>query len=152
MKRFISCLLPFIQRSFFSVVGLICLPLISTAQQDNTYQFTVDLTKVHNDLLTVNLVTPKMNVDTIIYHMPAMVPGTYKVYDFGKYVSKFKAIDNSGKEITVTKTDINSWKIPNAKTLAGISYDVEDTWDTKQKGEFVLNPQEQISRPIPISF
>jgi predicted metalloprotease with PDZ domain len=140
MKRFISCLLPFIQRSFFSVVGLICLPLISTAQQDNTYQFTVDLTKVHNDLLTVNLVTPKMNVDTIIYHMPAMVPGTYKVYDFGKYVSKFKAVDNSGKEITVTKTDINSWKIPNAKTLAGISYDVEDTWDTKQKGEFVFEP------------
>ncbi len=119
---------------------LLMLPLFSIAQQDNSYQFTVDLTKCHSDLLTVNLVTPKMAVDTIIYHMPAMVPGTYKVYDFGKWISKFKALDNTGKEITTTKTDLNSWKIPNAKNLASISYEVEDTWDTDVKGEFVFEP------------
>ncbi|CAN5775438.1 peptidase M61 [soil metagenome] len=129
MKKTISCFLP-----------LIFLPLFSFAQQDNTYQFTVDLTKVHKDQLTVNLVTPKITVDTIIYHMPAMVPGTYKVYDFGKYVKGFKALDNSGKEIAVTKTDQNSWKIPNAKMLASISYDVEDSWDTELKGEFIFEP------------
>jgi predicted metalloprotease with PDZ domain len=95
---------------------------------------------VKNDLLTVNLVTPKMNKDTVIYHMPAMVPGTYKIYDFGKYVKNFKALDNTGKEITFSKADINSWKIPNAKNLVSISYEVEDTWDTDQKGEFVFEP------------
>lgn len=110
------------------------------AQQDNTYQFTVDLTKVHSDQLTVNLVTPKINTDTIIYHMPAMVPGTYKIYDFGKYVHGFKALDNTGKEIVTTKADLNSWKIPNAKSLASISYDVEDSWDTDIKGEFIFEP------------
>lgn len=129
MKKFLSCLLP-----------VFCLPFFSLAQQDNSYQFTVDLTKVHNDQLTVNLVTPKISTDTIIYHMPAMVPGTYKVYDFGKYVKDFKALDNSGKEIATTKADQNSWKIPNAKTLASISYDVEDSWDTEIKGEFIFEP------------
>lgn len=110
------------------------------AQQDNDYHFTVDLTKTHNDLLTVNLATPKISQDTIIYHFPAMVPGTYKVYDFGKFISGFKAFDNTGKEITTTKTDVNSWKIPNAKTLSSIIYEAEDTWDTDQKGEFVFEP------------
>jgi predicted metalloprotease with PDZ domain len=110
------------------------------AQQDNSYQFTVDLTKDHNDHLSVALVTPKISSDTIIYHFPAMVPGTYKVYDFGKWITDFKAFDNSGKEIITTKTDVNSWKIPNAKNLSSITYEVEDTWDTDMKGEFVFEP------------
>ncbi|MDQ3110598.1 MAG: peptidase M61 [Bacteroidota bacterium] len=120
--------------SSFAFAATVC------AQQDNSYQFTVDLTKVHNDLLTVNLVTPKMTADTVVYHMPAMVPGTYKIYNFGKFVKDFKAVDNAGKEIAVIKADQNSWKIPNAKSLASISYDVEDSWDTELKGEFVFEP------------
>lgn len=134
MKNIFSC------SRLLSGLFLFCLPLFSLAQQDNSYQFTVDLTKTHNDQLTVNLVTPKISSDTIIYYMPAMVPGTYKVYDFGKYVKGFKALDNSGKEIITTKADQNSWKIPNAKTLASISYDVEDSWDTELKGEFIFEP------------
>lgn len=128
MKKLISLFLP-----------LYFLPVFVFGQ-DNPYQFTVDLTKVHNDQLTVNLVTPKITVDTIMYHMPAMVPGTYKIYNFGKFVKAFKAFDSDGKEIPVTKSGVNTWIIPNAKSLASISYDVEDSWDTELKGEFVFEP------------
>lgn len=124
--------------SLFLTLSL--LPLFVFAQQDNSYQFTVDLTKVRNDQLTINLITPKMTADTVKYHMPAMVPGTYKIYNFGKFIKGFKALDNTGKEIPVTKSGLNTWIIPNAKSLASVSYDVEDSWDTDLKGEFVFEP------------
>jgi predicted metalloprotease with PDZ domain len=108
--------------------------------QNANYQFSLDLTKVHDDMLTVNLVTPLMSTDTVLYRMPAIVPGTYKVYNFGKFVSNFKAMDKTGKEISVIKMDANTWKIPDAKNLNRISYDVEDTWDSKQEGETVFEP------------
>src|SRR4051812_37941343 len=90
-------LILFMKNNFYSFLAFLFIPLFSFAQQDNSYQFTVDLTKVHSDLLSVNLITPKISTDTIIYHFPAMVPGTYKVYDFGKWITNFKALDNTGK-------------------------------------------------------
>src|ERR1041385_1119927 len=108
--------------------------------QNSNYQFTLDLTKVHDDMLTVNLVTPVIADDTALYRMPAIVPGTYKVYNFGKFVHNFKAYDKSGKEIATIIFDKNSWKIPNAKNLNRLSYEGEDTWDAKQEGETVFEP------------
>ncbi len=108
--------------------------------QNSNYQFSVDLTKVKNDMLTVELVTPVISVDTILYRMPAMVPGTYKIYDFGKFASNFKAFDKNGAPLTITNQDINSWKIAGAKQLYRLTYEVEDTWDSNKKGEFVFEP------------
>jgi predicted metalloprotease with PDZ domain len=109
-------------------------------QQNNNYQFTLDLTKVHKDMLTVNLITPVFTTDTAVYRMPAIVPGTYKVYNFGKFVYDFKAFDKSGKEMPTIQSDRNTWKIPNAQNLNKLVYDVEDTWDSEQKGEVVFEP------------
>ncbi|HET6990811.1 MAG TPA: peptidase M61, partial [Bacteroidia bacterium] len=116
------------------------LAFANSYQPGSFYQFSIDLTKVHDDLLTVNLITPTMNSDTVIYRLPAIVPGTYKVYNFGKFTHGFKAMDKSGKELYVKHLDVNSWKIGDAKNLYSISYDVEDTWDTDVKGEFVFEP------------
>lgn len=110
------------------------------AQQNNTCQFSVDLTKVHNDMLTVELITPVITQDSIVYSLPAIVPGTYKVYNFGRFTSNFKATDKDGKELTVERIPPNAWKIKDAKKLYMISYDVEDCWDTKQKSNFVFEP------------
>jgi predicted metalloprotease with PDZ domain len=110
------------------------------AQQNSTYQFSVDLTKVHDDLLTVELITPKISSDSILYSLPAIVPGTYKVYNFGRFTSQFKAFDKAGNELSTNRVNANSWTIRNARELYRISYDVEDSWDTKQKNNFVFEP------------
>lgn len=114
--------------------------IVVSAQQNNTYQFSMDLTKVHDDLLTVELITPVITLDSIVYSLPAIVPGTYKVYNFGRFTSNFKATDKSGKELTVERMNPNSWKIREAKSLYKIVYDVEDCWDTKQRNNFVFEP------------
>jgi predicted metalloprotease with PDZ domain len=109
--------------------------------QNNNYQFFIDLTKVQNDKLEVSLITPKILKDEAIYNMPKIVPGTYANYDFGRYVSDFKAFDAAGKTLSVEKLDKNSYKIKGAKVLNKITYLVDDTWDSPEiAGEYVFEP------------
>ncbi len=101
----------------------------SQVTQNDGYQFFVDLNKVDNDRLTVELITPKINSDKINYRFPAMVPGTYKVYNFGRFISDLKAYDESGSELSVNQQDVNTWEISDAGRLYKIIYKVDDTFD-----------------------
>ncbi len=118
MKKMKSILL-----GLFVVVGL------TVNAQNDKYQFSLDLNQISNDLIQINLITPDITSDKAIYNMPKIVPGTYKIYDFGQYVMDFEAFDKEGRSLSVTQLDKNRWEIDNAKTLGKISYWVEDTWD-----------------------
>lgn len=82
-------------------------------------------------MLHVELIAPKMGSDKAVYRFPAMVPGTYNVYDFGRFIKNFRAFDGLGGELAVSKLDTNTWKINGASNLSKVTYDVEDTYDTK---------------------
>lgn len=122
----------------FSFFLLLFFPLAVSAQQN--YRFSVDLDKCTDDKLTIELAPPAMDTDEVIYRLPKMVPGTYEIYDFGRFVSGFKAMDASGNMLPVEHTDKNSWKISGARKMAKITYSVEDTWDTDIKEKFVFEP------------
>lgn len=111
-----------------------------TASAQGKYNYQLDLTKSLNDKLDVVLKTPKLTNATIIFRFPAMVPGTYKVYDFGRFVSNFKAMDSLGNSLPIKLLDINSWEIENVKSLYKITYSVEDTWDTTSDDNYVFEP------------
>jgi predicted metalloprotease with PDZ domain len=125
MKYLISCL--------FSIILL-------SADAANVYEFSIDLNKCTNDRLDVQLITPTVDADEVIYSLPKMVPGTYDIYDFGRFVSGLQAFNAEGAALTVTPLSNTSWKISNARTLAKITYNVEDTWDTEIKDNFVFEP------------
>ncbi len=103
---------------------------LTRSTQNDSYHFYLNLKEIKNDQTVIELIPPVISSDEIMYHLPKMVPGTYAIYDFGRFVSDFKAFDGSGKELAVEKTDDNSWKISNARTLAKITYTVDDTWDS----------------------
>lgn len=121
---------------FFSL----CLIAVSSLVADNGYRFSVDLNNCVDDKLNIELQTPSIKTAEVIYRLPKMVPGTYEVYNFGRFVSDFKAFDAAGKTLEVEHTDKSSWKIKNATRLARINYKVEDTWDSPDKEKFVFEP------------
>jgi len=92
----------------------------------------INLTDVKDDQVLVSVKAPKINTQDITYSLPKTVPGTYSEDDYGKYVADFKAYDKKGNLLTVTKTDDNTWSIKNAKSLAKITYLVNDTYDTEK--------------------
>lgn len=109
--------------------------------QNDSYQFSVNLNKVDDDKLTIELITPKISEDKIFYKFPAMVPGTYKVYNFGRFISDLKAFDKTGNELNVSKQDINTWEISDANKLYKIIYKADDTFDdTTTTEEPVFEP------------
>lgn len=108
--------------------------------KENLYRFTLDLTQVQNDRLQVTLKVPEIKQSEIIYNMPKIVPGTYAVYNFGKYLSSFKALDKKGRALPVVQLDENRWKISKAKDLDRLTYWVSDTFDNTQPEDIVFEP------------
>ncbi len=102
-------------------------------QNESHYQVYLDLNEVKDDKLPVQIVTPIIFKDSVQFHMPRIIPGTYDVHNYGQFVTEFKALGSRGKELKVRKIDLNRWVIYNAKKLYKISYKVDDTYDYPEK-------------------
>ncbi len=100
---------------------------------ENDYKYFIDLTKVENDKIEVKLTPPDMTENEATFMFPAIVPGTYAIYNFGRFVSDFKVVDKNGTPISFTQPDRNTYKISNAKNIGYITYKVDDSWDWEKK-------------------
>lgn len=99
----------------------------------NLIEVGINLNNVVDDKVQVEVNPQKIKESTVVYQIPAIVPGTYVISDYGKFVSDFKAYDYDGNEMTVQKLDANSWQINNATKMDKVSYWVDDTFDSKEK-------------------
>lgn len=104
------------------------------------YRYTVDLTQVKDDKLFIQLSAPKIKANEITYYMPKIIPGTYSIADYGRYVSELKAYDKKGRELNVERIDNNSWKIVKANKLSKLTYWIEDTYDSELGGPSIFQP------------
>lgn len=126
------------------LAGLILLGSVAGFAQSKkggaAYQYTVDLTKVVNDKLSVELKTPPVKAAEITFYLPKIIPGTYSIADYGRFVSDLKAFDKKGNALTVEHLNDNAWKIKNATKLAKITYTVDDTYDTELTADPIFQP------------
>lgn len=121
------------------ILGIVSLALFascstykSVQKNNQTIAVNIDLNTVVDDKIMVAINPQKIKEETIIYNIPAIVPGTYTMSNYGKFVSNFKAFDYNGKELAIKKLNENSWQINNAKNMDKISYWVDDTFDSKK--------------------
>ena len=122
MKKFILSI---------AIVSLIwsCKPAQTATSPINEVNVTIDLNNVKDDKVMVTIDAPTITSEEIVYNFPKIIPGTYMVDNYGKLIDEFKAFDKKGNQLAITKVDINSWSIQNAKTLSKITYWVNDTYD-----------------------
>ena len=95
-------------------------------------QVNIDLVNVIADKVLVTVIPSKVTTDETTFSMPKIIPGNYTADNLGRFIDDFKAFDSKGNALEVTKTDDNNWKIKNAKTLAKITYLVNDTFDIEK--------------------
>ena len=118
----------------------LCLISISTHGQIPV-KYAIDLTNITNDQLEVTVTNPQFIENKVVFYLPKIVPGTYDNYDFGRYISDFKAYDNAGNELKYDRIDVNGYAIKNAISLAKITYKVDDTWDSDEiEGKYIFEP------------
>ncbi len=124
------------KKSLLNTFAFIFICLNLSAQ---TCEYKVNLNNVEDDELEIELLVPQLKQKDLYFQMPAMVPGTYSVYNFGRFVSDLRAFDTEDNELTVEHPDVNTWKIVNAKKAAKVTYRIEDSWDTK-KSNVIFEP------------
>lgn len=107
--------------------------------QESKYVASVDLNEVNEDMLYVTIDLPASNQTEIEYHIPKIVPGTYSISDFGRFVSDFSANDIEGNQLEVEEVSVNRWLIKEADKLSKISYWIEDTYDS-DKSNVIFEP------------
>ncbi len=134
----------FMDKKFFAALTLVfSLPLLAMAgkpKTPGTYRFKLDLVNVSSDKIKVDLVTPPILSDSVTYHLPKIIPGTYSEDDFGRYIEQFQAFDRNNNPLTITKPDVNSWTIHNASSMAKISYYVNDSYDDGTTKQVIFEP------------
>lgn len=97
--------------------------------QAGRYVVEIDLTATENDQVPVTLYPPKSDSAYVEYHLAKIVPGTYDISDFGRFVTDFATYDSAGNELVTERLSTNRWKITNAGKLDKITYRVHDSWD-----------------------
>ena len=107
-----------------------CSSTQSTAKQ-NDVAVTIDLINVKEDKVMVTVTPPTFTSETVTFHFPKTVPGTYSEDDYGRFIENVKAFDAKGNTIKVAKIDENSYTIFDAKKLSKITYLVTDSFDTE---------------------
>ena len=116
-----------------------CLSTNISKKEKETIAISMDLNRVVDDKVEVVVDPHKLKTTSTTYQIPAIVPGTYAMSNYGKFVSNFKAFDYKGNELEAKQLDSNSWEISNAEQLDKISYWVDDTFDSEQEhGIYVM--------------
>ncbi|WP_188050089.1 peptidase M61 [Flavobacterium sp. GP15] len=110
-----------------------------TKSATETVAVSINLNDIKDDKVIVVVTSPKITTDEVTYSIPKIVPGTYSIDDYGKYIENFKAFDSKGNILTTTKVDDNTWSIKNAKAIAKVTYLVNDTFDTEKGSGFGNN-------------
>jgi len=108
---------------------------IAQNKQSNI-EVAIDLVKIYNDRVMVTAQPAEISSQTITYQLPRIIPGTYSIADYGRYIDEFSAFDKDGKPLPVKRIDINTWQISNAQELKKVAYLVNDTYDSETGSTF----------------
>lgn len=126
--------------SILTAIFIITINISAQVTQNSSYQYFVDITKVEDDKLFIELITPKLSTTKLNFMMPAYTAGSYRLYNYGRFVTGLKAYDENNNPLTVVRADTNIWEISGAGSLYKITYKVEDTFDDTERGVKVFNP------------
>lgn len=124
----------------FCLFLLVSVSGILSAQ--DKYIASIDLVNIENDKVTVTITAPAIDRDTIEFHIPRIVPGTYSISDFGRFVSDFAALTEDGDTLFSQKAGTNRWRIANANDLRTITYKIDDSFDrsSNYRSNFIFEP------------
>ena len=90
-----------------------------------TIKYNLKMEKPQNHYFQVEMELSDFQSEEIVVKMPIWAPGSYLAREFAKNVNLVLAYDENGKELTVKKTNKNTWKITkgNAKKIK-VNYEV----------------------------
>lgn len=112
--------------AWLSLSFLLLFGPLSWALPSDSLKVRLDLTQVNADRIQVNLSWSTINPSGFSYQFPRMVPGTYAIYDFGRFVDSLFYWKNK-RAIFLKPKDGWHWEIP--AEADSLFYWVHDSFD-----------------------
>ncbi len=103
----------------------------SASEAEPRYDYRIDLNTIEKNRFQVELFCEDFSQDTLVYHFPWIIPGTYSEANFGKYIHKLTAHNQDGQALKVKKKGKNTFIITPANKINSIKYWVSATWDSR---------------------
>jgi predicted metalloprotease with PDZ domain len=119
---------------FLIFIFLVSISALGQSKKGTSYNYTIDLTTVVNDRVFVELTAPTITSDETTFYLPKIIPGTYDIADYGRYIADLQALDKKGNKLAIERLNDNAWKIKGATKLKKVTYWVDDILDTKKDG------------------
>lgn len=107
----------------------------------------IDLVNVLNDRVKVEVYPSGIKSKEAVFRFARIIPGTYAIADYGRYIDSVVAFDKAGKRLAVSRPDSNKIVITNASQLKKITYWVNDTYDVEAGGDTFSAEGNQIFSP-----
>ena len=126
MKRYAAIKIKWVL--FVTLSMLVSFGLIQ-ADERPVYEYDVDLSDIVKDRYQVTLRCQSFSQDTLIFHFPYIIPGTYMEANYGKFIHKFQAFDSDNNPIKYKKDGRNTFIFTNGKELHSLKYWVSATWE-----------------------
>ena len=102
----------------------------------NGLRANLDLVNVVDDKVQVTVFPPALSGTSVDYTFARIIPGTYAIADYGRYVESVQAFDKNGGQLKVNKKDVNTWTISDPSQLQKLIYLVNDTYDNEKGDAF----------------
>lgn len=107
-----------------NILTFVCLgALVPFASDGNAQQaraasivYVLRMHEPSSHLFEVTITAQGLGTDPLEFQMPAWSPGRYVIYDFARNVQDVSAADGSGKPLSVTKSDKQTWKVGGSPT------------------------------------
>ena len=113
-----------------NLILITCLLAATNLMAQQINKVSLDLINVSDDQVNVAFLPPTPSEDQVEFQIPKIVPGTYSISDFGRFISDLRATDEAGNALTVERLSVNRWLINDATKLQKITYRVDDTFDS----------------------
>ena len=120
-------------RALIATALILLLVPAGFAGEERIYEYEIDLQNIVKDRYQVTLNCQDFAQDTLVFHFPWIIPGTYSEANYGKFIHSLRVRDRSGAEIKVQRDGKNTYIIPGASDISSISYWVSATWDSRSR-------------------
>ncbi len=98
---------------FWPVLCACILGTFCTVASAQSYNYTLSWTHAGSHLYQVSLKTAPLTGAASDFQVPAWRPGRYYIQDYAAGVSGFEAMDASGKPLSWSKVDNDTWRVAN---------------------------------------
>ncbi len=96
---------------------------------ESSVYYHIDLNDRSGDTFKVSMFSKNWSNENDLVELPAVVPGTYSISDFGRFIKSINAFDEELNRVDIEAVSTNRWQLADPSNTYLVEYEISETWD-----------------------